>query len=317
MSRDPSDVGRRRWLRESTALVLGVTVAAWGLRAAAASINPGSASASAGAAAGASAGAPAAVPPGRVVVIGGALGEIVYALGCEGRLVGTDTTCTFPPAVRALPKIGYQRTVSAESLLALRPDLVLASAEAGPPTALDQVRQAGVRVELFAERHDPSSTRDKITGMAAALGAQAAGRALAAKFDHDWARAMATAAPPPLRVLFVMDPVGRQPMVAGRHTGADAMLHYAGVTNVIGDADGYKVLTSEALVAAQPDVVLTTDDTLQAVGGPARLLATAGFSLTPAGRASRVVSLDSLFLLGFGPRMPEAVIALRRRLAAA
>ncbi len=85
----------------------------------------------------------------RVIVVGGALAEIVYALDAQstpqGVLVATDTTCTFPAAASALPKVGYQRALSAEGLLSLRPDLILASSEAGPPGALSQVKQAGRR----------------------------------------------------------------------------------------------------------------------------------------------------------------------------
>ena len=118
----------------------------------------------------------------------------------------------------------------------------------------------------------------------------------------------------PLRVLFLLNPGGNQPMVAGRHTAADAMLTYAGATNAIQDFAGYRALSPEALAACQPDVVLTTDDTLQASGGKQNLLAGAGFQLTPAGRNGCVVSLDTLFLLGFGPRLPDAVAELHRRL---
>ncbi|HDR9813838.1 TPA: ABC transporter substrate-binding protein, partial [Burkholderia cenocepacia] len=129
----------------------------------------------AGAAAGALAGAlpggvfaqraPAA--PKRVIVIGGALAETAFALGGAEtqryRLVGADTTCTYPDAAKRLPKVGYQRALSAEGLLSLRPDLVLASAEAGPPTAIAQVKGAGVAVTTFDERHDVESVRAKIT----------------------------------------------------------------------------------------------------------------------------------------------------------
>ncbi|WP_186112365.1 heme/hemin ABC transporter substrate-binding protein [Burkholderia gladioli] len=305
------DAGRRRWLLGAGAFALGASgLAAGSAGAAVAAATSGSTGATAGAAAVAS-------EPHRVVVIGGALAEIVYALGRADRLVGTDTTCTFPAPARALPKIGYQRSLSAESLLALRPDLVLASAEAGPTSALDQVRRTGIDVDLFAEHHDVGSVRDKIDGIARVLGAEAAGREQLARFDRDWAQAISGAKPVPRRVLFVMDPAGRQPMVAGQRTAADAMLRYAGFTNAIEGVEGYKMLSSEALVAAQPEVVLTTDDTLRAAGGAQALLSSAGFSLTPAGRASRVVALDALFLLGFGPRLPQAVTALRRKLVAA
>ncbi|MCA3859312.1 MAG: ABC transporter substrate-binding protein [Burkholderia sp.] len=287
----------------------------------------------AGAAAGALAGAlpgsvlaqVAAATPKRVVVIGGALAETAFALGGAEtpryRLVGADTTCTYPDAAKRLPKVGYQRALSAEGLLSLRPDLVLASAEAGPPTAIAQVKSAGVTVTTFDERHDVESVRAKITGIAQALDVRDAGATLLQRFDRDWqaardavaARVPGGAQPP--RVLFVLNHTGNQALVAGQRTAADAMIRYAGARTAMQGFDHYKPLTTEALAAAAPDVVLISDEGLAAVGGRAALLATPGFGATPAGRAQRVVSLDALFLLGFGPRLPLAVATLHRRLS--
>ncbi|POR50235.1 iron complex transport system substrate-binding protein [Paraburkholderia eburnea] len=258
----------------------------------------------------------------RVVVIGGALAEIVYALGRADTLVGADTTCTYPPQAQALPKVGYQRALSAEGLLSLQPTLILASAEAGPPSVLQRVADAGVKLATFGEGHDVASVREKIVGVARALDAENAGQTLLARFDRAWTEASAQVAQSPRpatqpRVLFLMSPAGNQPMVAGQHTAADAMLAYAGARNAMQGFPGYRALTPEALVAAQPDIVLTTDDALKAAGSKRHLLDSAGFVLTPAGRSTRVVALDALFLLGFGPRLPEAVSALNRSLAKA
>ncbi|KVQ50220.1 hemin ABC transporter substrate-binding protein [Burkholderia territorii] len=261
----------------------------------------------------------------RVVVIGGALAETVFALGgadARGyRLVGTDTTCTYPDAAKRLPKVGYQRALSAEGLLSLRPDLLLASAEAGPPAAIAQVKSAGVAVTTFSERHDVDSVRAKITGVARALDVRDAGDALLQRFDRDWqaARDAVAACVPggaqPPRVLFVLNHTGNQALVAGQRTAADAMLRYAGARNAMHGFDHYKPLTTEALAVAAPDVVLISDEGLAAIGGRDALLAAPGFGATPAGRARRVVSLDALFLLGFGPRLPLAVTTLHRRLS--
>ncbi|AIS98257.1 hemin-binding periplasmic protein hmuT [Burkholderia thailandensis MSMB59] len=303
MSKPPRiDARRRAWLAGTGALVF------------------------AAAHAGAFARAPASAPPKRVVAIGGALAETIYALGgartARYELVGTDTTCTYPEAARRLPKIGYQRALSAEGLLSLRPDLVLASAEAGPVAALSQLARAGVAVTTFDEAHDVESVRRKIRGITDALSLRATGDMLLARFDRDWlaTRAAVDAAPPrtrertPARVLFVLNHTGNQALVAGQQTAADAMIRYAGAHNAMQGFDRYKPLTPEALVAAAPDVVLITDEGLRAVGGRDALLATAGFGATPAARARRIVSLDALFLLGFGPRLPQAVAALQRRL---
>ncbi|MDE1181932.1 ABC transporter substrate-binding protein [Paraburkholderia sp.] len=298
------DAGRRRVIAGGAALALGVA----GLNSRAAhaltTTNGGA--------------------PRRVIAIGGALAEIVFALDKSATLVATDTSCTYPIAAQKLPKVGYQRTLSAEGVLSMRPDLILASAEAGPPGVMQQIAQTGVEVVSFSEKHDVDSLRQKIDGIARELGAVDAGASLRKRVDADWQQAMKDVAASslasraqPLRVLFLLNPSGSQPMVAGQHTAADAMIAYAGATNAIQGFGGYRTLSPEALITAAPDVVMTTDDTLAVSGGAAAILRAPGFASTPAGKHARLVSLDTLLLLGFGPRLPAAVTALNRQLVAA
>src|SRR5690606_33392795 len=74
----------------------------------------------------------------RIVTLGGDVTEIVFALGAGAAVVATDVSSVHPAAAAALPKLGYQRTLSAEGVLAQAPTLTLASDEAGPPPVLDQ-----------------------------------------------------------------------------------------------------------------------------------------------------------------------------------
>lgn len=103
-------------------------------------------------------------------------------------------------------------------------------------------------------------------------------------------------------------------MVSGAGTAADAMIGYAGAVNAVQSLEGYKPLTAEAAIASAPDVILITSQGLDETGGIDKLLARPGLSLTPAGRSRRVVAMDALYLLGFGPRLPEAVADLSERL---
>ena len=89
----------------------------------------------------------------RLVTVSGAITEIVYLLGAEAQLVGTDTTSLFPVAAQKTAKVGYMRQLSAEGLLSLKPDAIIATTEAGPPVVLDQIRSAGVKVELIPVDH--------------------------------------------------------------------------------------------------------------------------------------------------------------------
>jgi len=104
-------------------------------------------------------------------------------------------------------------------------------------------------------------------------------------------------------------------MVAGDGTAAAAMIDYAGAVNVMaGRFNGYRPLTLEAALAAAPDIIVTTDEAIATAGGRAAFLARPGLAALPAARAGRLVTLDALRLLGFGPRLPAAVLDLAQRM---
>ncbi|WP_286799298.1 ABC transporter substrate-binding protein [Pandoraea sp. 64-18] len=256
--------------------------------------------------------------PKRVVVAGGALTEIVYALGAQDRVIANDLTSLYPEAATRLPKIGYLRTLSAEGVLSLRPDLLLAGAEAGPPNVLSQIAAAGVPVERFVHGYTAERVIDNIRAVATALRVPKDGARVADRFTADWLRVRddveqryGIARRP--RVLFILGHMGNQVMVAGQDTAAHAMLAYAGAENALRGFTGYRPLTAEAAVAAQPDVLLTTTTGPSPADPAVTLLAQPGLANTPAGRAKRVVSFDALYLLGFGPRLPLAVADLALR----
>lgn len=250
----------------------------------------------------------------RVVSVGGAVTETLFALGAQGQLVGVDTTSLFPAEATRLPQVGYARTLSAEGLLALKPELLLASAEAGPPQVLAQLRRAGVRVEVLDEQHQFDGVLARTQRLGQLSGREREAAQLVARLQQDWAarpRPPAGSAP---RVLFVLAHGGGQLRVAGEGTAADAMLRLAGARNALAGLQGYKPLTAEAALQAAPDVLLCTDQGLQVQGGAEGLLKAPGLMLTPAGRAGRVTSMEALLLLGFGPRLPQAVAELTSKL---
>ena len=251
---------------------------------------------------------PAAAEEGGVVSIGGAITEIAYALGAGDRLVARDSTSVWPEAALALPDVGYLRRLSAEPILAMRPGLILLEADAGPPAALDQLRAAGANVATIPDAPTPAGVVDKVAAVAAALGLEAEGRALAARLEREFAevRARAAAVEDPPRVLFLLSVGQGAPMAAGRDTSADSIIALAGAANAVAGFEGYKPLSMEAAAGAAPDVLLVTERTLDRLGGRGALLARPEVAATRAGREGRLVVMDGLLLLGFGPRAPEA-----------
>jgi iron complex transport system substrate-binding protein len=245
----------------------------------------------------------------RLVTVGGTITEIVFALGRGGEVVGVDTSSVHPEEATRLPQVGYQRTLSAEGLLSLSPTLVLVSSEAGPPAALTQIRGAGVRLVEVATGNGIEAARGTIRAVAAALDRQQRGEELVGALDRDLARASAALAGANSRprVLFVYSRGGSAAMVSGTGTAADVMIRLAGGDNAVTDYEGFRPLTPEAVVTAEPEVVLIPSRGLDALGGREALFALPGLGLTPAGREQRVVTMDDLYLLGFGPRTGQAV----------
>ena len=251
----------------------------------------------------------------RLVTISGAITEVVYALGAEAQLVGTDTTSLFPAAAQKTPKVGYLRQLSAEGVLSLKPDAVIATSEAGPPVVLDQLRGAGVQLELVKSEYIWADVVAKVRAVGRAARRDEAARELQARLDVEWNQVMQQVAADRRlkpRILFMFSP-GPSPQVAGQGTAADAMIRLAGGVNALTGFQGYRPMTAEAMAGAAPDIILTTDQGLEALGGAEKFWLRPELALTPAYRRRALIAQDALLLLGFGPRLPQAVRELHTR----
>ncbi|MBE7184767.1 MAG: ABC transporter substrate-binding protein [Methylobacterium mesophilicum] len=253
--------------------------------------------------------------PQRIVSIGGAVTEIVYALGEEKRLAAVDTTSLYPPETKALPNVGYIRALSAEGVLSLSPDMILLEDGAGPPEAVKLIDAAGVSVVHVPAGQSVEALPDKIRTVARALGRDADGEAMASKVSTDLAaleKQLGAAVKAKQKVLFILSLKDDRPLAGGENTAADAMIRLAGAENVLAGTQGYKGLSWEAASALQPDVILMMDRGGPAHGGDA--FALPALAATPAGRNKRLIKMDALYLLGFGPRTPAAARDLAARL---
>lgn len=250
--------------------------------------------------------------PSRIVAIGGSVTEIVYALGEEGRLVGRDSTSIYPPAALKLPDTGYIRALSPEGVLSLNPDLILMLDGAGPPPALDALKAAGVRTVTIPEGFDRKAIAAKIEAVGVALGVEDKAKALSAKVEDALDKAVATSATKDhrVRVLFVLSPREGRIMAAGAQTQADGIIRLAGAENVLSGIQGYKPVSDEAIIEAAPDVILMMNGAGDHAASSEAVLALPAIAATPAGQAKRIVRMDGMYLLGFGPRTADAIVSL-------
>lgn len=242
----------------------------------------------------------------RIVTIGGAVTEIVYALGFGDRVVAVDITSTFPVAAKSKPSVGYMRALSPEGVLALAPKIVLAIEGSGPKDAVEVLSRASVPFVIVPEGYDEAGVLRKVRFVAQALGVPEKGEAMAKQIADDFAVLAA------LRVkitrrrtsVFVLAVGNGSPTVAGEHTSAEGIFKLAGVDNAIRGLSGFKPATPEATLAAAPQAVVTLFERNHGLEADV-MFALPAFSGTPAARDKRLVSVPSYYL-SFGPRAAHA-----------
>lgn len=245
----------------------------------------------------------------RVVTLGGTVTEIVYALGQGDRIIGNDASSLYPDAANALPRVGYYRSVPVEGVLALSPDLVLASEQAGPPTTLSHLKEVGVALEVISDQPSVQSLNERIRQIGEALGVPSRAVQLAKSVDAALREAQALPESQ-ARAILLMNRTGT-PLAAGNGTAAGLILQLSGLVNVLADQQGYKPISAEALSGLAPQVIVIPRTSLDAVGGMEKFLATPGVAFTPAAAQHCVIVLDDLLALGTGPRLPQAIRTIK------
>lgn len=251
--------------------------------------------------------------PQRWVSAGGALSEWVSALGGEPKLVGVDTTSQHPDTLKSLPSIGYQRQLSAEGILSLRPQILVGTEEMGPPPVLSQIRNAGVQVELFSARPDLPTLQANLQHLGKLLGAENQAAQLFQSYQEQLdqqkirlEKAQSTGKSP--GVLVLIGHAGGKPLIAGKDTAADWLLQQAGGHNLATHI-GYKPFSVESMVGLDPQVLVFADRALTGDAARAALFKeNPMLSSTRAAKEGRVLEIDPTLLVGgLGPRLPEAV----------
>ena len=245
----------------------------------------------------------------RVAAIGGSVTEIVYALGEEATLVARDSTSLYPEAALSLPDVGYMRALSPEGVLSINPTGILLLDGSGPTEAVDVLKKASVSIVTVPDGFDRAGIVTKIRVVGKALGVDDKAEKLAATVDGDIAAAEGLTAKIEQRkkVLFILSMQGGKVLASGTGTAADGIIKMAGGVNVISEFQGYKQVSDESIITAQPDVILMMDRGGDHSVANAELFAHPAIAPTPAGASKNLVRIEGTYLLGFGPRTAGAI----------
>ncbi|MFF4155712.1 hemin ABC transporter substrate-binding protein [Streptomyces sp. NPDC001678] len=252
----------------------------------------------------------------RIVPLSGSLSEIVFSLGLGDRVVARDITATFEQA-RELPVVTRAHDVSAESVLSLRPTLVLAETTTGPAEAIGQIRAAGIPLVVLDPAKKLGDVGTRIDKVAAALGVPAAGKELRERTESRIEAAKRNiprnAGKKPRVAFLYLRGSASVYLLGGAGSGADSLIQAAGGVDAGVDSGlkkDFTPITSEALAKAAPDVILVMSKGLDSVGGVDGLLKIPGVGQTPAGLDRRIASVDDGVLLNFGPRTDTVLKSL-------
>lgn len=258
----------------------------------------------------------------RVVSVSGGITEIIYELGAGETLVGVDTTSEYPADAKKIAKVGYMRALSVEGIASLTPDYVFLTKDAGPVHVKEKLKQLNIQVVELNSESSVEGLLDRVNTLATLLNKKEAGEVLKSNIQKQHQVLMQTLLATAnnkqeaKKVLFILSHGGNSLSIAGAGTAADGVLALAGLQNVAGDFDGYRMLGKEGLLQLQPDVIVTTQQGVDAWGGIENLVQQNGIALTDAGKQRKILALDAMYLLGFGPRIVLAAQELHQQVYA-
>lgn len=251
-------------------------------------------------------------PPTRIVSLVPSVTESVYVLGGQARLVGRTDWCDYPPAAKEKPSVGGMVNPSIEMIVALKPDLVIATDEGNREETFVQLRRLGIPTYLV-HAHRVEQTLDMLTRVAALVERGDAAVPVVASIRRRIEAVRARVAPlPSPRVLYVLWP---EPLIVpGRTSHLTELIELAGGRSITAaEGDSYVRFSLEAAVARAPEVIVLAD---HSAGGTAagRQSPERWQRLTsvPAIRAGRLHSIDLSILHRYGPRVAEGLELLAR-----
>ncbi len=244
----------------------------------------------------------------RIITAGSAITETVCALGDCDKIIASDRTSLFPSQIQQLPSIGYRTSINAEGIISLKPTLIIAEKDYVDDAVLTQLSSTGIKLVIVERKLNFNDTKKFIAQIATALGREAEGKKIIAENETALAEAnammkRATSTP---KVLCVYNRGTTTVSMAGKDTFGD-IIDYVGGVNVFADAQGYKPLNPEALIASNPDYIVMTSTGFESIGGMEGVLKVAGVAQTIAGKKKQIIAIDALRLTNFGPRFGETV----------
>lgn len=255
----------------------------------------------------------------RIVCIGEAYNEMIYALGVQANLVGVDYSSTYPAEIKKLPTVGYHRALSAEGILSLKPTLILEDNNIGPDSVVRQLQALHIPMKTFAAKNDSiEGTKALLREMGAFFHKEQRAEELCAQMDREMAAAAVAVKKYPTTPRVTVIHFGRASstyLLVGNGGGGDAstagkMVELAGGQMAIQQQGMQKMVSPEIIAKSNPQVILMTEYGFDRLGSADQAKTLPGVAETDAARNNRIYRVPEHDLMYFGPDTGNAIMRL-------
>lgn len=255
----------------------------------------------------------------RIVSLNGTVTELLYEFELDGNIVGVDITSTYPTAAKSIANLGHSSQLNTEAILALKPNLILIDDKMVGNKALNALETSGIKIQVIKIPPTLEGALEVATQLEKVLGKNLETAVLEARIakNKKTLESILSSAEEHPKVLFIYARGAQAMMVAGKNTFAESVIRLAGGNPIVQEFEEFKPLTPEALLQYQPEVILMFDSGLESLSdavndksGEEQLLEIPGVLQTPAGKNRQIISMEGLYLSGFGPRSSDAVLEL-------
>jgi len=244
----------------------------------------------------------------RILTVGSDVTEIVHALGFGEKIIAVDSTSRHPPQLLETRKsVGYMRALSAEGVLSVGANLLLVSEGAGPPEAIKALKASSAQYVSIPNGKSADGLIAKIKVLGRELDADDKADELVTRVRKRLSELeqRRQTVGRRARVLFVLNAAEGRLIVGGANSSADEALTLAGAENAASSITGFKPITNEGLLAMAPDAILVMEGGRGGMNA-SQLAEVPAVKATPAGRTGKLRDISGVYLLGFGPRLPDA-----------
>ena len=254
----------------------------------------------------------------KVVVAGGSLTEIMYFLGLQKKIVALDVTSSYPEEAKKLPSIGYVRALSTEGVLSLSPTLIIGEDDMGPENVVDQIKRTNVDMRIIPETHSVEGIKRKVSCLGNIFSVkEKTQKKISTHLDpliKELEDIQAKNKKYKKKILLILSMQGTSPVVAGLETPGDGFIKMTGASNAMTSFKGWKPVSPESLILANPDYILITSRGMRNFSSINELVKQPALSLTNAAKNYKIIDVNGMAMLGFGPRGISTALEIARKI---